>query len=1058
MAKTLRLRLATRRWAGRVQGRWGLLSMRAQLTLIVVLGQALMMVLLAWYMHVSQQRQQQEASQQHAQGMAQSLALGAATDVAVADVTALQTLVSGVAQVPGVAYAMVVDAQGRVLAHSDRRLAGHSASAALLETLRTAPSAPVVMYSSGERTDVAAPVPAPQHGWALVALHRGSTDAPSRWPTVLGFLALGALLSVGVGGLITRRFSLRMGGLLQTLEQLRMGERGVRLEVDHVDELGQLAEHVNAMLADLERQESDAWRRSRELDIERTRLVNIIEGTQIGTWEWNVQTGGVIFNRRWADMLGHTLEELQPLSIKTWETLTHPDDLIAAQTQLTRHFNGEVSHYECQLRLRHKEGHWVWVLDRGRVAEWTDEGKPLWMFGTHQDISTQKEAELELRRATDLAEKAARAKGDFLANMSHEIRTPMNAVIGIAHLLERSTLDADQRQLLTKLQTASRTLLNLINDVLDLGKIEAGMMTLESIEFSPTVLLTEVQDMFRPQAEQKGLTFETEGEDELPQQLAGDVVRLRQIVCNLVSNAIKFTDRGRVALHAEAQLDDDGARFWLHVAVTDTGCGIAESDQARLFTPFTQGDASTTRRFGGTGLGLSIVQRLVALMGGSHGFTSTPGRGSCFWVRVPMALAVVDVPLPMPEVMPPPPPIDVTTVEAESWPAQRVSAVAPDDVGVMEHLPGVRVLVVDDSPINLDVARRLLQAEGAEVHSCINGREAVEYLRLHPDWFDAVLMDIQMPEMDGYEATRRVRGELGLAQLPIVAVTAGALVEDRWRAMAAGMDGFLSKPLDPALLINTVRQWVERYRGQAIVLRPHANKRDRDRGAEGGSEPMSARAAPRPWPTIEGIDISDVRRRLGGELELFTTLLSHLFDEFGWLADESAAQQALHNDRGALMARVHKLRGAAGMLGARQLHQQAGEVELELQAEHDDSEGMAGPHRAVARLSQLAHTLGHLMHTAKPALQSLQRPIGGAVQASASGDQEGHRALLYSVLPLLKAQDLAALDQMAHIEAAVLALGGESLLACVQQAMQGLDFAGVAAALEQALGAPAGAQ
>ncbi len=1056
MVKTLRLRLATRRWVGRVHGRWGLLSMRAQLTLIVVLGQALMMVLLAWYMHVSQQSQTLATHTQHAQGMAHSLAAGAATDVAVADAAALQTLVSAVAQAPEVAYAMVVDAQGRVQAHSDRRWIGHTASEALMHTLRPATRSPVVVYSGSERSDVAAPVPAPQQGWAVVALTHGATSAHNRWPAVLGFLGLGAVLSVGVGGLITRRFSLRMGGLLQTLEQLRMGERGVRLEVDHVDELGQLAEHVNAMLADLERQESDAWRRSRELDIERTRLVNIIEGTQIGTWEWNVQTGGVIFNRRWAEMLGHTLEELQPLSIKTWESLTHPDDLTAAQAQLTRHFSGEVSHYECQLRLRHKEGHWVWVLDRGRVAEWTDEGKPLWMFGTHQDISTQKEAELELRRATDLAEKAARAKGDFLANMSHEIRTPMNAVIGIAHLLERSTLDADQRQLLTKLQTASRTLLNLINDVLDLGKIEAGMMTLESIEFSPTVLLNEVQDMFRPQAEQKGLTFETEGEDELPQQLAGDVVRLRQIVCNLVSNAIKFTDRGRVGLRAEAQLDDDGARFWLHVAVTDTGCGIAEGDQARLFTPFTQGDASTTRRFGGTGLGLSIVQRLVVLMGGSHGFTSTQGRGSCFWVRVPMALAVVDVPLPMPEVTPPPPPIDVTTVEAESWPMQRLSAVAPDDVGVMAHLSGVRVLVVDDSPINLDVARRLLQAEGAEVHSCINGREAVEYLRLHPDWFDAVLMDIQMPEMDGYEATRRVRGELGLAQLPVVAVTAGALVEDRWRAMAAGMDGFLSKPLEPALLINTVRQWVERYRGQAIGLRPYAAKRER--GVEVAAvDPALRPSDARAWPTIEGIDIPDVHRRLGGELELFTTLLSHLFDEFSWLADEHAAHQAWQDDRGALMARVHKLRGAAGMLGARRLHQQAGEVELELQAQQAEEGHMAGEHsRAGVLLSHLAHTLDHLMQTAQPILQGLQRPVGAAVQASGA-DGDGHRALLYSVLPLLKAQDLAALERMPQIETAVLALGGESLLACVQQAMQGLDFSGVAAALEQALGASADA-
>ncbi|HEX6734967.1 MAG TPA: response regulator [Azonexus sp.] len=396
----------------------------------------------------------------------------------------------------------------------------------------------------------------------------------------------------------------------------------------------------------------------------------------------------------------------------------------------------------------------------------------------------------ELAHAKAAAEAANQAKSAFLANMSHEIRTPMNAIIGLNYLLLKSPVDAAQRDKLQKVTNASEHLLQVINDILDLSKIESGKLELERLPFSPLEVLQATAAVIRDQALGKGLQLAVEGNG-LPARVVGDAQRLRQVLINFAGNALKFTRTGSIRLAGEV-LADDGDTVLCRFTVSDTGVGIRADDLPRLFKPFEQLDASTTRQYGGTGLGLAIAQHLARLMDGEVGVDSTPGQGSRFWITARLGKAA---------------------------PQEAPIPVTPGSRQLQGH-----VLLVEDEPLNREIGCDLLSAAGIAVDIAENGLAAVE--RAQEYRYDLILMDVQMPVLDGLDATRRIRSLAGGRDIPIVALTANAYSEDRQRCLAAGMDDFLAKPVEPealyAILAKYLRAGASRDTGSPCDMPPSA--------------------------------------------------------------------------------------------------------------------------------------------------------------------------------------------------------------------------------------------
>ncbi len=551
-----------------------------------------------------------------------------------------------------------------------------------------------------------------------------------------------------------------------------------------------------------------------------------ISAAALGIWDYDVRNQRLVWNRRWAEILGVPRASHVP-SLETWFERIHPEDRPAVLERFEEHLQGQQPIFEAEYRLQAGDGRWIWVLDRGTVVERTVSGESLRAIGMVQDMTQRRQAEAELRAAKEAADRANKAKSEFLANMSHEIRTPMTAILGYMEILteewsrssEEHAEEIDEsgrkrRDSVRSIQRNGLHLLQLINDILDLSKIEAEKMDIDWAPTSPLSISEEIYSMMMVRARDKGLRLELDPAWPLPKAFQSDPTRLRQVLVNLVGNAIKFTEQGRVRIGLSYQPAPNPRMIF---EIEDTGIGISPEHLSGLFQPFSQADTSMSRRFGGTGLGLVISRRLAQMLGGDIEVESRPGGGSRFRLvlaaRNPGGVQLLAGPAERPAFAIRPEGHAAATAEqtkagSTMEPDSTPTAALPAAKAKLDGISG-RILLAEDGADNQRLISYFLRKAGAEVEIAENGRIAVEMLtaRLDTDQaFDMVLMDMQMPELDGYGATAKLR-EMGI-RVPIVALTAHAMNGDRERCLAAGCDDYTTKPINRPKLVETCCKWI----------------------------------------------------------------------------------------------------------------------------------------------------------------------------------------------------------------------------------------------------------
>ena len=620
----------------------------------------------------------------------------------------------------------------------------------------------------------------PRYGAALAAGHMVAADDALNHE-IASDLAQDVLLPLGISSMLD--LPLRLGSQFEgvlSLEHQGPQRRWTAQEIGFAQSLASILAHALAQEA---RRHAET---SLQEQVQRLRIAQT--AARMVVLDWDIAADRVQFSDAPEWLRGPVPADSGKYPL--FKEQIHPEDrshFLAARQKALDTLQGAAPEF----RVVRTDGQVVWVQSHQSVFAGPD-GKAVRMVAAIRDITERKRFEFDLAEALASAEAANRAKSEFLANMSHEIRTPMNAVIGLSHLALQRGGDATQIDYLTKIDQAANSLLRIINDILDLSKIEAGKLDLEQVEFSLLDMLRGAESLAELRAREKNLDFHIKFGSDLPDTLIGDPVRIGQVLTNLCSNAIKFCERGAIELQARL-VKMDQAQVLLEFSVQDSGIGLTQAEQERLFQPFSQADSSTTRKYGGTGLGLSISRQLVAMMGGRIWVDSAPGQGSRFSFTV-LCQRGADSAQPSASAFAP-------MGAGSALPGSAARTVASAD------LSGVRILLVEDDVVNQMVARGMLKPTGALLSIANNGIEALDMAR--PGRFDLILMDMQMPLMGGIEATQKLRADPALAGLPIIAMTASAMAGDRERMLEAGMNDYIAKPVSVAHLYATLAKWLD---------------------------------------------------------------------------------------------------------------------------------------------------------------------------------------------------------------------------------------------------------
>lgn len=492
-----------------------------------------------------------------------------------------------------------------------------------------------------------------------------------------------------------------------------------------------------------------------------TRLELVLQGTGLGLWDWNPQTNDVVFDEGWANMLGYSLDEIEP-TLESWSSRVHPDDINICYDDIQKHMDGKTDAYRNIHRMKHRDGTWVYIWDRGKIVEWDAHGKPIRFTGTHTDITESKQLEHELIAQSN-------AKESFFALMSHELRTPMNAILGFADLLsEGENLTDSQHHDISIIQAQTRSLLTILNDILDYSKINTGNILFEHVPFNLRQVCAGIKETMTQMLDERSSTLHIDIDAAISENILGDEVRVGQIITNYISNAIKFSSGDVIELIASIS-DDTRA---LNIEVTDHGIGISKENQQKLFTPFVQEDDSTTRHFGGTGLGLSLCKLLAQGMGGDVYLKSTKGKGSTFGFTLPYS--------------------------------STLKAVTSDKQAAQISIENMHVLLVEDNAVNQQLGCAYLKKSGVAYDLAENGKIAIEKCRNND--YDIILMDMQMPVMNGLEAARHLTFDFDF-NTPIIALTANATAESKKACKEAGMCDFVTKPYNHEQLARILHKW-----------------------------------------------------------------------------------------------------------------------------------------------------------------------------------------------------------------------------------------------------------